>query len=66
MPEITREAIGRWIEEQRGERNTDALRWLIQQATLALLACYPAGTGREVLWGLLRIVAGPEPEGGQP
>jgi len=58
-----REAVAKWIEEQREERNAAALAWLIQRASFALLFCYPAGQGRDVLWGLFRSIAGAEAEG---
>ncbi|MCI0410498.1 MAG: hypothetical protein L0191_18380 [Acidobacteria bacterium] len=65
MPAHPSETVARWIEEQRQERNAEALTWLIREAAAALLDCFPPGQGRETLWGLFRAVAGPEEEEGQ-
>ena len=51
-----------WIEEKRQERDAPALAWVIQRASVALLFCYPAGQGKDALWGLFRGIAGREPE----
>lgn len=58
-----REAVAKWIEEQREERNAAALAWVIQRAVFALLFCYPPGQGQDALWGLFHTIAGAEAEG---
>lgn len=55
-----RTVVARWIEEQRQELDAPALAWLVQRAAFALIGCYPAGQGKDVLWGLMRTIAGVE------
>lgn len=58
-PEIL---VAQWIDRQREERNADAPAWCLQRTAWSLLACYPSGQGQDVLWGLVRRIAGPERE----
>lgn len=58
-----RTIVAQWIEARGQERDAPALSWVLQRAGSALLRCYPAGQGRDALWGLFRTIAGPEEEG---
>lgn len=61
-----RTVVARWIEDRRQEQDAPALAWLLQRAGFALVGCYPIGQGKDVLWGLMRIVAGVEPQSEDP
>jgi len=59
--EHPRSVASAWIAERCEERDLPALSWLIQQAAAALLRCFPdQQRGKDALWALFRIVAGPE------
>jgi phage/plasmid-associated DNA primase len=52
--------VAAWIEDRREEWDAPALAWLVQRAAFALIGCYPAGQGKDVLWGVFRTIAGAE------
>lgn len=57
-----REAVAKWIEEKRQEKDAPALTWLLQRTAFALLTCYPPGQGGDVLWATFKMLAGAELE----
>lgn len=60
--EHPRSIASAWIAERCEARDLPALSWLIQQAAAALLRCFPdPQRGKDALWALFRLVAGPEP-----
>lgn len=61
-----RAIVIQWIEERRQEQDAPALAWLVQRAAFALIGCYPPGQGKDILWGLMRTVAGVEPQSEDP
>ena len=55
-----REIVSRWIEERGKERDAPALTWCLQRTLYHLLDCFPPEARRDVLWGMVRTVIGPE------
>ena len=55
-----REVVAKWIEERRQERDAPALGWVVGRAAFAFLGCFPEGQGSDVLWALVRRIAGRE------
>ncbi len=55
-----REVVAQWIQARAAERDAPALLWALEAVVQGLLQCYPAETGPDAVWGVIRRLLGPE------